>query len=316
MGGPGLSRDAERERRLAHLLAELRAQGLAEGLREFLPPEPRLAEELLRRGANVGCRLYCHDTLDRAMEEARRLTSEAEAAGRDPYSGTVVVAGELLNGRGRMGRAWYSPPGGVYLALQLAPELPPGRMGLYPLAAGVAACTALRLHLPGARLKWVNDVIVSGRKLCGLLSESFHSPRHRQEYLLLGVGANANITAFPEELTGLATSLELELGRAVDIEALTASLLHHLGGWLALLHHHDQRLLEEEFAEAPPPNPVVAAFRRLTDSLGRRVLWRAGDGDPGTTARAIDVAEDGGLVLELAGGARHTAHGGEILYLD
>jgi len=249
------------------------------------------------------------------MDELRAVVAEAEASGRDAYSGTAVVAGELANGRGRMGRSWYAPPGGLHLAVLLAPELAPERMGLYPLAAGVAAAEVARLYLPQARLKWINDVHVGGRKLCGLLAESYHSARHRQEYLLLGLGLNANVATFPNELDGLATSLSLELGRRLDIDLLCAQALHRLGLWLGLLHRHEQLVLEAEHSPEPPANPVVAAFRELTDTFGRRVLYRAGDGDPGAQATAVDIAEDGGLILELEGGARHTAHGGEILYL-
>ncbi len=309
MGAPALARNPAREARLAARLSAERAA---------LPvPAGYPAAELARRGALVGCSIECHGPLARAMDEARALVSRLEAEGRDAYSGTVVVATELSGGRGRMGRTWFSPPGGLYLALLLAPELMSERSGLYPLAAGVAACQTVQDYLPQARLKWVNDVHVEGRKLCGLLAESFHSARRRQEYLLLGVGLNANIAEFPAELDGLATSLSLELGRQVDLDQLAARLLARLGQALALLHHHEQVLLEHGLSESPPPpDPVIESFRALSDSFGRRVLYRLGDGDPGTRARAIDVAGDGGLILELAGGARHTAHSGEILYLD
>jgi BirA family biotin operon repressor/biotin-[acetyl-CoA-carboxylase] ligase len=255
------------------------------------------------------------------MDEARALVARLEARGRDPYSGTIILARELTNGRGRMGRTWFGPPGGVYLALLVAPETMPERIGLYPLAAGLAACAAVREHLPEARLKWVNDVLSSGRKVCGLLAESFHSARHRQEYLLLGVGLNANISGFPPELDGLATSLCLELGRQVDLDRLTVRLITWLRFYIGLLHHHDQRLLEAGLAEGlaggdAPTDPLLAAFRLVSDTFGRGVLYRGGDGDPGVRARAIDLADDGGLILEHEGGGRHTAHGGEILYLD
>ncbi len=309
MGGPGIERERAREESLRGLLeAERQAAGQMAGL----SPE---AAELARRGAFVGSRIYCHRRLVRAMDEARSLVARAESEGRDAYSGTVVIARELTGGRGRMGRTWYSPPGGLYLALLIAPEALPQRFGLYPLAAGVAACATLRHYLPQARLKWVNDVHVAGRKLCGLLAESYHSARFRQEYLLLGVGLNANITSFPAELDGLATSLALELGGEVDLDRLGARLIHQLGLYLGLIHHHDQRLLEEEFSDAAPPDPLLGAFRAMSDSRGRRVLYRAGEDDPGREAQALDVAEDGGLILELEGGLRHTARGGEIVYL-
>ena len=215
-----------------------------------------------------------------------------------------------------MGRSWYSPPGGLYLALLVAPETLPPHTQLYPLAAGLAACTTLRRYLPQARLKWINDVHVAGRKLCGCLAESFHSARFRQEYLLLGIGVNANIESFPPELDGQATSLALELGGPVDLDLLCARLINQLGLWLGLLHHFEARLLEAEHSETQPEDPLVAAFRALTDSLGRQVLYRAGEADAGRKALAVDIAEDGGLILELEGGLRHTAYGGEIVHLD
>ncbi|MFH0808933.1 MAG: biotin--[acetyl-CoA-carboxylase] ligase [Pseudomonadota bacterium] len=311
MGDPEIDRDRGREERLRALLDEERR-----ALPEMSGLTRSLAAELSRRAALIGCRVHCHGRLDRAMSEARSLVARREAEGRHAYSGTVVVARELTDGRGRMGRSWFGPPGGLYLALLLAPELVLERAGLYPLAAGVAACATLREYLPDARLKWVNDVHVGGRKICGLLAESFHSARYQEEYLLLGLGLNANIAGFPPELAGLATSLSLELQEDVDLDLLCARLLGRLGHYLALLHRYDQQCLEAELSAKTPRNPILDSFRALSDSVGRRVLYRMGDGDPGHEATVTGLADDGGLMLEDAGEACHIAHGGEILYLD
>ncbi|HTO11884.1 MAG TPA: biotin--[acetyl-CoA-carboxylase] ligase [Candidatus Binatia bacterium] len=227
---------------------------------------------------------------------------------------TVVVADSQSAGRGRRGRAWHDEPGASLLvSILLRPQLPVSRLPALSLTAGVAVAEAL-MHAAGlpARLKWPNDVLVNGRKLAGILLEARFSgeigragatsssnspptfpPDHAPPAptIALGIGVNVAQRAFPPELAGRATSVRLA-GGAVDREALLTGLLDALDRWRG-------RLEREGFA------PVRERWRALADTLGRTVTVE------GVTGVAVDVDDDGALLLEVDGHRRRVV-GGEL----
>src|SRR5207302_1007514 len=141
--------------------------------------------------------------------------------------GTVIGAEEQTAGRGRWGRSWASPRGGVWLSVILRPGLPPDRTPVVGLAAAVAAAEAIRetTRLP-ARVKWPNDVLVEGRKVVGILAEAIPGA----EWVVVGVGINANVPqeALPRTPGYPAASLQALLGRPVGRGALIRVLLRRL----------------------------------------------------------------------------------------
>lgn len=177
---------------------------------------PRLGHALVRL-----------DEVDSTSDEAAAL------AARGAAHGTVVVATAQRQGRGRQGRAWFSPPGdNLYLSCVLRPELPPPRVPPVTLAAGVAVAEAVAALGVRPRLKWPNDVLASGKKLAGVLTE-MTTQGDRVEQVILGIGVNVATTRFPDELDGVATSVALEVGRAVAVEDVLPALLERLDFWLA-----------------------------------------------------------------------------------
>jgi BirA family biotin operon repressor/biotin-[acetyl-CoA-carboxylase] ligase len=208
------------------------------------------------------------------------------------------MAEQQALGRGRRGRTWHSPPGGLYLSVLL--ERPAGiageQLGVIALLAGVAVVRALGEWGVRARLKWPNDVRVEGRKIAGILVETLQG----RESLIVGVGVNVNggANGTSSELGPEATSLSALLGRELSVEEVARAVL----GQLALCH---------EGLGGSGPAAVVEEWRRhAEDWWGRRVDVRVG----GQVLRAalLGIAASGALLVEDAGGARRELLSGDI----
>jgi BirA family transcriptional regulator, biotin operon repressor / biotin---[acetyl-CoA-carboxylase] ligase len=196
--------------------------------------------------------------------------------------GLVVVADEQTAGRGRRGHTWFSPPGsGLYVSAVLSPATSPvdplRATTLLTLAVGVAIAEGIE-EASGLRvdLKWPNDLHVSRRKLGGILAESSGAGTH--DAVVVGYGLNVLSTAFPQELGDRATSLETELGRAVDRHDLLAATL------AALSRRYDD-LLAGRF------DAILDAWRRRAPgAVGARVTWTTnGSASSGVTAGIDDL---------------------------
>jgi BirA family transcriptional regulator, biotin operon repressor / biotin---[acetyl-CoA-carboxylase] ligase len=208
-------------------------------------------------------------------------------AGEGAPGGSVVVADEQTAGRGRRGRSWHSPEGGLYLSYIVRGLHQMAQPSVLTLAAGVAAARAIRTAAGlGVRLKWPNDVLMPDAplKVAGILAEG-SGVGGRLEFVVIGVGINVSLASVPPELGGTATSLERELGRAVDRAVLQARLVEELDGVVgALAAGRHAAVLQDWTALAP-------------ESRGAVVAWRAGDGPRrGVTA---GIHEDGALLVRL-----------------
>jgi len=207
---------------------------------------------------------------------------------------TVVVAESQAAGRGRRGRVWQDEPGASLLtSILLRPRLAPAQLPTLSLTAGVAVAEALASAAGlTARLKWPNDVLVEGRKLAGILLESRLSsaPAASACVVALGIGINVAQRAFPPELAEHATSVRLAGGGDLDRDVLLVALLEALDRWRA-------RLESEGFA------PVRTRWRSLADTLGRTVSV------DGVTGVAVDVDDDGALLVDEGGRRRRVVAG-------
>jgi BirA family biotin operon repressor/biotin-[acetyl-CoA-carboxylase] ligase len=245
----------------------------------------------------VGRELCCFDEIDSTNTYAKGL---AASGGRD---GTVIVSNSQTAGRGRMDRSFQSPRDkGIYLSVLLRPELPPERLVPVTAMAGVAVCEAVeRVCGVRPRLKWPNDPVLNGRKLCGILTElSLEAETGRLQSLVLGIGVNVLQTAedFSPEVRETATSLAQELGHPVSRPALAAAEIEALDRLYAALRSGDLA-------------PYLAACRRDCVNLGKTVQLIAPDGSR-ETAEAVDIASDFGLVVRTADGTEKTVRSGEV----
>jgi BirA family biotin operon repressor/biotin-[acetyl-CoA-carboxylase] ligase len=195
--------------------------------------------------------------------------------------GTVIVADTQSEGRGRQGRAWDSPSGGLYMTALLEAG---SHANLVPLVAGVAVAETMRDGFGvEAVLKWPNDVLIGGRKVGGVLVDAVWSGEERC-VILLGVGVNLN-NAIPE-LLDEATSLSEEAGEEIDVDAFLGSLLENLDGILSTLEGD--------------PGEALSRWEGLSETLGKRIVIKGSSGDVFEgVAESID--HDGALKLNCGG---------------
>ena len=214
------------------------------------------------------------------------------AAAGAPH-GTVAIAECQTGGRGRLGRRFDSVPGaGVYLSVLLRPACPPQALMTLTAQAAVATRRAIRT-VTGAEtgIKWVNDLVLNGRKLCGILTElSIEAESGLVSYAVVGVGVNCNraVADFPPELRDTVGSLRSETGTRVDRNALAAAMIRELSALPAL----DWR---EE-------------YRSACVNLGREVQILA-PGRPPRTGKALDVGPDAELIVQTETGTEAVQSG-------
>lgn len=287
--------------------------------RHFLPEA--VVDAVCRYGAPVGSTLEISECQERCMDLAREKITEFEVTGKSFPSGMGLVARELTAGKGRFQRFWHAPRGGLWLTLVLVDTLLPETSRLYPLAAGVACGELLRQYGINAHIRWVNDLQVQGRKIAGILSETFTGPVYRERYVLIGIGLNVNNDLFPGELAPIATSMKEQLGSEQELALVAARLFAKLAWNIGLLHYQEALELGGGDGDFPPGGQdplIIQAWKGLTDSIGRSVLFGFDvEKDPQYRAQVLGVQHDGGLILKLAeSGEVVVEYSGEIRYLD
>ena len=211
--------------------------------------------------------------------------------------GTVVIAKRQSGGRGRLGRQFASPEGGLYLSLLLKPRIPLDQLMHLTAMAAVAVRRAIRDHcgiLP--EIKWLNDLLWQGRKLCGILAESFFCGG--ECCLILGIGINCNTPrdAFPEELRDSACSLAQILGKQTDPEDLTCCVLRHLSEM--------ERALVRERAS------WLGEYTAACVTIGKKI--RVLDPKGVYEAEALGIDEAGALQIRTWEGDLRTVSTGEV----
>lgn len=219
-------------------------------------------------------------------------TTARELAQNGAPEGTVVVAAAQTAGRGTRSRAFFSPQGGVYMSIILRPREADGC--LITSCAAVAVARAIERLCPlTVQVKWVNDLYIGGRKLCGILTEAGFTPNNALDYVVLGIGVNVAAVDFPPEIADIATSLGNE-GCAVDRNALIAAILEE---W------------ETAYASIDS-GEFLAESRARSCVLGRRVTVTRGNEQ--FTATARDINSRGHLLVETDTGETITLHSGEV----
>lgn len=214
--------------------------------------------------------------------------------------GTMIIAESQTAGKGRLGRPWFSPKGkGLWFSLILRPRVNPREAGKFTMLAAVAIAKVLREKYGlSVGIKWPNDILYQGKKLCGILLE-IKAEADMVDYLILGIGLNVNLeeSDFPPEVRERATSLRLELGRPV----MRLELLQEL-----LAEMENQYLLAREKSFAP----IMQSWMNYNITLGREVLittWQEQ-----YRGKAIGIDPSGGLVVELPDKSIRTFYSGDV----
>ena len=234
--------------------------------------------------------IYRYDVVDSTNAVCKELAAQGAP------DGTAVVAGQQTAGRGRLGRGFESPPGmGLYLSMLWRPVTSPE--GLLPLTAMAAASAALALRrVTGApvAIKWPNDLVLNGRKLAGLLTESALTGSGGVDYVVIGLGVNLRQRPedFSPEVAALATSLAAQ-GYPVDEPVLTEALAD---------------ALRQALRHLCAPETYVDEYRQMCLTLGRQVRLLPAQ----EQVTALDIDGQYGLVVRRQDGTTETLRCGEV----
>lgn len=234
----------------------------------------------------------CTDSTNRVLKELARNGAK---------EGQVVIADEQTNGRGRLGRQFFSPKGrGIYMSVLLRPDDKAYEMA--PLTAWVAVAVANAIEaVSGVRpgVKWVNDLVLNGKKICGIMTElAVKEDSNKVDYIIVGIGINLSGTQeeFPEELQKIATSIEAETGVTVSRAQLVAEILRELD------------LLSENWQIET--SKYLEQYRNDCVTIGKEVRVLSPEGERAATA--LSVEGDFSLRVRYDVGTVERVYSGEV----
>jgi BirA family biotin operon repressor/biotin-[acetyl-CoA-carboxylase] ligase len=223
----------------------------------------------------------------------------ARQAGEGAPEGLCVIAAEQTAGRGRLERQWVSPKGaGLYFSIILRPQFEQSVWPLLTLMAAIAVRDALLdAYDLETDIKWPNDLLVNGRKLCGILAETVDTSIGRA--VVLGIGVNLKQGSFPVELEAVATSVESATGEVADLEVIIEPLVGSLVRYYEILQL------------AAGPEVIIREWSaRSSYASGKRIRIANGDEVLEGTSRGLE--RDGALRIETDSGEIKTVRAGDV----
>ncbi len=256
-------------------------------------PDLLLPEEI-NYGLNtsvIGQNIIHFESIGSTNAEAKRLAAEGVP------EGTIVAAEEQGSGRGRLDRSFFSPRGGIWFSVILRPGFLPQEAPKCTLMAAVSVAKAMEAFGFSIGIKWPNDILHKGKKLTGILTE-MSAEIDRINYIIIGTGINANINKaeFPPELQKTATSLQIIKGETIPRVKFFQSVLENMDELYKCA-------INQGFT------PIMEEWRRLSATLGREVQVIGAGSDERFTGKAIDIDEDGALLIDTDTGRRRVVAG-------
>lgn len=265
----------------------------------MLVPDNRLITESgVREGlspANRDLPVHVFDVVDSTNLQGRKLALEGAP------DGTIVIARQQTAGRGRLGRGFFSPREGIYLSVIIKPDFDLSKAVLITSAAAVAVAEAIE-EVAGleAQIKWVNDVYVDGRKVCGILTEGITDLESgRIEYLVTGIGVNTDVSNFPEELQQIAGAVTGDYSAARLAGAIASKTI--------------------DYARNIEARTFIESYRKKNIVIGKDVTVYKGkykirpeDEIEGRPAHVLAIDNDGRLEVAYTDGTRETLSSGEV----
>ena len=241
----------------------------------------------------AGKKIFYYESIESTNTQGKRLAEAGEG------HGTLVIADMQESGRGRRGREWISPPGtGIWMTLILKPSLHPRSASMLTLVMAVSVAKACR-EVTGleAMIKWPNDIVVNGRKVCGILTE-MSAEMDCINHIVIGTGINVNMEQFPEEISSIATSLRIEASGPVSRGMLIERVLKNFeSDYQLFIAKEDLSGLVEEYN-----NMLINKEKEI------KVL------EPGNeyTGTTHGINERGELVVEKPDGSIENVFAGEV----
>ena len=246
--------------------------------------------------------VYVYDILDSTNLQARRIVvGEGDSSAK--ATPAVVIARQQTAGRGRLGRGFYSPRDGLYLSIVIKPDFDISRSSLVTVAAAAATSEAIdEVCGCASQIKWVNDIFLNGKKVCGILTEAITDFETGQiEYLITGIGINTSEKSFPAELREIAGSVS-EDGLSGHEKALLAAAV-----------------VERFLRYTKDLSGFMDSYRSRSMVIGKDITVYTGTyrKDPtqelgGRPARALGIGDDGALEVIYTDGTRERLRSGEV----
>ncbi len=241
----------------------------------------------------AGCDVLYFPETDSTNTRAKRLGDEGAV------HGTLVAADRQTGGKGRRGRRWESPAGSsIYMSILLRPDIPPDQAPMLTLVMAQSTAEAIRIRTgEEALIKWPNDIVINGKKVCGILTE-MSTEIQWINHVVIGVGINVNTEYFPEELTETATSIYLESGGKQQRSGLIAEVLKQFERYYAM------------FLETGNLSAMQEEYNRLLVNRNREVKVL----EPGNeyNGYAIGINETGELLIRTEDGQIREVYAGEV----
>lgn len=227
----------------------------------------------------AGCEIYYFDSIDSTNTKAKELAEEGHP------SGTLVVADRQTAGKGRRGRSWESPSGiGIFMTLMLKPEINPNHASMLTLVAAMATTRAIR-RVTGvpAMIKWPNDIVMNGKKVCGILTE-MSAQFDYINHIVIGIGINVHNEDFPEEIAQTASSIYLESGQHIHRASLIEAFLEEFEDVYA------------EYLKTEDMEGLMKEYDAMLVNRGRQV--RVLDPKEPFEGKAMGITKKGELIVD------------------
>jgi BirA family biotin operon repressor/biotin-[acetyl-CoA-carboxylase] ligase len=245
----------------------------------------------------IGHDIHYFKEVDSTNDVAKYLAEEGA------IEGTIVVAEIQNRGKGRRGKTWISPPGGVWMSIILRPDIPPFNAPQLTLVTGVAVAETLKKECElDVGIKWPNDILIGNKKVCGILTE-VNASIEKVNYVVVGIGIDMNVDVplFPPDLQKGATSLKNELNTEINGALLVQKFLLEFEN------------IYNKFKEGKFPE-ILNEWRSLSKTIGNNVEVRT----RGKTVRgeAVGINKEGILIIELEDGSLRKMISGECLHID
>ncbi|MCT4663239.1 MAG: biotin--[acetyl-CoA-carboxylase] ligase [Tissierellales bacterium] len=230
----------------------------------------------------IGNKIYYYDSVGSTNVEAKKL------ADKNSGEGWIVIAEEQTEGKGRLGRTWQSPKKtGIWMSIVLRPDVEPREVPQLTQLAAAALIEALAKFGIEAQIKWPNDIVINGKKICGILTE-MTGTIERLNYIILGIGMNVNLEKndFPEELLDKATSIYMENGQKMNRQELVGEVLNSIEKYYKYFVAHDH----EKYLDVCRANSVLIGktVRIIKHNKERKGV-------------AVGIDNNGALIVEIEG---------------
>jgi BirA family biotin operon repressor/biotin-[acetyl-CoA-carboxylase] ligase len=266
------------------------------GYKLISSPDLLLEDEILKNlNTNfIGQNVFYYPSVNSTNETAKSLARKAK-------DGSIIVAEEQLGGKGRLGRVWSSPHGGIWTSIILKPDMEPIYGAKITQVAAAAIIKSLKIINIHALIKWPNDIYINDKKLCGILTE-MKCDMDRIDYLIVGVGINANVdeNSFPEEVKNIATSLKISENKTFNRAKILGSFLNEFENlYLQVTKNNDY---SKVLSICRNNSIILDKDAYLITSLGKEKV------------KCIGIDDDGALIIKDSKGITRSVISGEITF--